>query len=200
MKALVIRVKDILLRTGPAWQAIKDEPATYRDVLLHYVAPLAAIPPAAAVAGRLLFDRNIADNSLSSSFAYLLMTNLIWYGMYVVNVFITGMIIAAVLTGAGSRWNGLRGLTLAAYSFTPLSLAGLTAVIPSLGWTLYPAILYALYLLYRGMMQLTGFPGTKAAWVALSSFSAAAIIVGVMNLFEYMFESYVTRGVFTLPG
>jgi hypothetical protein len=200
MKTLLIRVKNILLRPGPAWQAIKGEPATYRSILFSYVAPLAAIPPAAAIAGRLLFDRSIADNALASTFAYLLMTNLIWYGMYVVNVVITGMIIAAVLTGAGSRWNGLRGLTLAAYSFTPLSLAGLIAVIPSLGWTIYPAILYALYLLYRGIMHLNVFSGTKAAWVALSSFSAAAVIVGVMNFFEYMFESYVARGVFTIRG
>jgi hypothetical protein len=200
MKALVVRVKNVLLRPGPAWQAIKDEPATHRSVLLHYVAPLAAIPPAAAIAGRLLFDRNIAADSLSSSIAYLLMTNLIWYGMYIVNVVVSGMIIAAVLTGAGSRWNGLRGMTLAAYSFTPLSLAGLIAVIPSLGWTIYPAILYAIYLLYLGIMQLAGFPGTKSAWVALSSFSAAAVIVGVMNLLEYMFESYVARGVYTIRG
>ena len=196
MKTLLNRINNILIHPKDEWLAIKDEPPTLKEIF-KYAAILAAIPPAAAMAGRILFDRNIPDSALSSSFSSLLLTNMIWYGMYVVNVVITGMIIAAVLTIADSRWNGLRGFTIAAYSFTPLSLAGCFGVVPYLGWTIYPAILYGIYLIYLGITLLAGIPKQKAAWFALSSFSAAAVIVGVMNLFEYVLESFLVGKVFS---
>jgi len=196
MRSLFGRVKNLLIRPAPEWQEIRNESATYLTILVRIVLPLAAIPPLASIAGRILLDRSIPDSALSSSLSYVLATNLVWYGMYVVNIVITGIIIAAVLGATDSRWRGLRGFTLAAYSFTPLSLAGLFAVIPYLGWTLYPAILYGIYLLYLGITLLAGVPKTKGAWYALSSFSGAAVIVGVMNLSEYMFESFVARKFF----
>jgi len=196
MKTLLNRIKNIIIHPKDEWLAIKDEPPLHRKIF-KYAAILAAIPPVAAMAGRILFDRNIPDGSLSSSFSSLLLTNMIWYGMYVVNVVITGMIIAAVLAIADSRWNGLRGFTIAAYSFTPLSLAGCLAVVPYLGWTIYPAILYGIYLIYLGTTLLAGIPKKKAAWFALSSFSAAAVVVGVMNLFEYLLESFLVGKVFS---
>ncbi len=52
---------------------------------------------------------HIPDSALSSSFGSFMMTNMIWYGMYVVNVVITGMIIATVLSLTDSGWNGLEG-------------------------------------------------------------------------------------------
>ena len=196
MKTLLNRIYNILIHPKDEWLAIEDEPPTLKGIL-KFAAILAAIPPVAAIAGRMLFDRNIPDIALSSSFSSLLLTNMIWYGMYVVNVVVTGMIIAAVLTLADSRWNGLTGFTIAAYSFTPLSLAGCFAVVPYLGWTIYPAIVYGIYLIYLGITLLAGIPKQKAAWFALSSFSAAAVVVGVMNLFEYVLESFLVGKVFS---
>ncbi|HET6365526.1 MAG TPA: hypothetical protein VF819_00705 [Nitrospira sp.] len=40
---------------------------------------------------------------------------------------------------------------------------------------------------------------SKAAWYAVESFMAAGVTVGVLNLFEYLFESYLAR-TFILPG
>jgi len=182
MKTLLNRIKNILIHPKDEWLAIKDEPATHREIF-KYAASLAAIPPVAAMAGSILFNRNIRESALAFSISSLMMTNMIWYGMYILNVVITGMIIAAILSTADSRWSGLRGFTIAAYSFTPLSLAGFSAVMPYLGWTLYPAILYGIYLIYLGITRLAEIPKKKAAWFALSSFSAAAIILGIMNLF-----------------
>jgi Yip1 domain len=196
MKTLLNRISNILIHPKDEWLAIKDAPPTHKGIF-KYAATLAAIPPVAAMAGRIFFDRNISASALSSSFGSLLLTNMIWYGMYIMNVVITGMIIAAVLTIADSRWNGLRGFTIAAYSFTPLSLAGCFGVVPSLGWTIYPAILYGIYLIYLGITLLAGIQKQKAALFALSSFSAAAVIVAVMNLFEYVLESFLVGKVFS---
>ena len=89
MKALVSRVRNLLLRPGAEWQLIRDEPTTYLNILLRYVGILAVIPPIAAILGRVLFHSNIPDSALSSSFGYLVLTNALWYVMYVVNVVIT---------------------------------------------------------------------------------------------------------------
>ena len=196
MKTLLNRIYNILIHPRDEWLAIRDEPATHRDIF-KYAAILAAIPPVAAMAGSLLFNRNIRGSALAFSFSSLMMTNVIWYGMYILNVVITGMIIAAILSTADSRGSGLRGFTIAAYSFTPLSLAGGIAVMPYLEWTVYPAVLYGLYLLYLGITRLAEIPKTKAAWFTLSSFSAAAIILGIMNLFEYLLESFLVGKVFS---
>jgi hypothetical protein len=197
MKTALNRMKNILLKPGHEWLAIKDETPTHREIF-KYAAVLAAIPTVAAMAGRILFfNQNIRSGVPAFSISSLLFTTMIWYGMYILDIVITGMIITAILTPAGRSWSGLRGFTIAAYSFTPLSLAGCIALMPSLGWTLYPAILYGIYLIYRGITLLAEIPKKKAVWFALSSFSAAAVIVGIMNLFEYVVESFLVGKMFS---
>jgi hypothetical protein len=192
MKALTRRVGNILLQPRIEWQAINDEPATYGDILFRYVVILAVIPPAAAITGRFIFGWKISNGALQSSFGYLAFTNLLWYGMYVLNVVLAGAIIASIVTAPRSPWNGLRGFKLAAYSFTPLFIAGFIAVFPRMGWIVNVAIIYSVYLLYHGIIRLTGAGRKKAIGYAAASFLAVAVIVGVMNLFEYVFESFVT--------
>lgn len=196
MKALLRRVINILLRPGAEWEVIKDEPATYGRVIAAYVAPLAAVPPAAAVVGRFVFDRNIPDSALSLSLNYLLFTNLLWFGMNIVSVMITGAVVTAITAAAESRWRGVRGLQVAAYSFTPLFIAGFFAAIPFMAWSLVPAIVYGVYILYRGTRETLTIRGVKAAWFSGVTFFAAAVIVGVMNMFEYMLESLIAKRMF----
>jgi hypothetical protein len=196
MKTALNRMKNILLKPRQEWSAIRDQAPTHREIF-KYAAVLAAIPTVAAMAGRILFfDQGLRNGSPAVSLSSLLLTTMIWNGMYILNIVITGMIITAVIA-AGDSWRGLRGFTIAAYSFTPLSLAGCTAIIPYLDWTLYPAILYGLYLIYLGITLLAGIPKMKAAWFALFSFSAAAAIVGIMNLFEYVVESFLVGKLFS---
>jgi len=198
MTALLSRVRNILLSPGAEWRVIKDEPATYLSVIVRYVAPLAAIPPAAAILGRFVFDRNIPDSALALSLNYLLFTNLLWFGMNIISVMITGAVITAIMAATESRWSGVRGLQIAAYSFTPLFIAGFLASIPFMAWSLAPAVVYGVYILYQGTTALTTIQGMKAAWFTGVSFLAAAVIVGVMNMFEYMLESFVATKVFFL--
>ncbi len=196
MKALARRVNNILLHPGSEWQAIKGEPTTYADLLFSYVAILAAIPPAAAIAGRFIIDRKISNSVILSSFGYLAFTNLLWYCMSVLNVVIAGVIVTTIVTTPESRWNGLQGFKIAAYSFTPFYIAGVVAVFPHMSWIVYGAILYSVYLLYLGIISCSNAGRTQAIGYAVASFLCAAVIVGVVNLFEYMFETSVTSRMF----
>ena len=193
MKALLSRANNILLHPRAEWQAIRNETTTYPGIMLRYVSILSVIPPAAAVASRYIFGGNVPDSVLSSSPPYLLLSNVLWYGMYLVNVTITGTVIAAIIAAAESRWKSVNGMQLAAYSFTPLFVAGFIEVIPHMTWCVYIAILYGIYILYLGIRTLLGVRGTRAALYTAASAIAAAVIVGVTNLFEYVFESFILK-------
>jgi hypothetical protein len=193
MKSLLLRAKNILIRPRKEWLVIKEEPATYSSIISRYVGVLAALPPVAAIAGRIILDRNIPDAALASSISSLVLTNSLWYCMYVLNVMMVGAIISTIVTAPGSRWNSLQGLKIAAYSFTPLFIAGFIAAFPKMGWIVDVAIIYSVYLLYLGILSLAGIEKKQAIWYAIASFMSAAIIVGVMNLFEYFFESLVVN-------
>ncbi len=195
MKALLRRVSNILLHPNAEWRAIRDESATYPDIVLRYVGILSMIPPAAAVAGRYIFESSVSDSVLLSSPGYLILSNLLWYCMYIVNVVITGAVITWILVAVESRWRGLRGLQLAAYSFTPLFLAGFMAVIPHMKWCVPVALLYGVYILYLGMRTVLGVRGIRAALYAAASAAVAAVILGVSNLFEYVLESFIMKKV-----
>ena len=60
-------------------------------------------------------------------------------------------------------------------------------------WTVYVAILYSIYLLYLGIAGIAGTSKKQTAGYVVASFLAAAVLVGVMNLFEYFFESFVVN-------
>lgn len=189
MKSIIIRVKNILIRPQHEWQVIKDEKTTYRKIIFRYVGVLAMVPPAAALAGRIIFDSHIPNSALASSAGYLVLTNMLWYCMYVINVVIVGVIISAMVLRSESGWNGLQALKVAAYSFTPLFIAGFIVVLPRMGWVIQAAILYSVYLLYFGIIALGAMRKKQAAWYAAGCFLCSSIVVGIMNLFEYFFES-----------
>jgi len=193
MSHLFIRVKNILLRPGREWQVIKNEASPYRVVLFRYVTILAFVPPAAAVAGRLLCDHTIRSSSLGSSLTYVVVTNCVWYCMYILNVMIVGAILTLVINGPGQRIGYREGLQLSAYSFTPLCIAGCIAVIPKMGWIMDAAIVYSVYLLFLGIVAVAGIVKKQALWYALGSFLSAAVVVGIINLVEYVVESQVNR-------
>jgi hypothetical protein len=198
-KALLIRAKNILIRPKNEWYAIKDEMTTYKQIIVGYVAVLAAVPLATSVIETIALGSGAKHGDRFVSTGSLFMGYALWYVMIVVDIVILGAIINAFVTPSGSRRDGRVGLKVAAYSATPLFLVGIMVSIPRMGWLVYGALLYSVYLLYLGIRSLLGMERSKAAWYAVAAFMAAGVIVGVLNLFEYLFESYIAR-TFILPG
>jgi hypothetical protein len=164
MKARLSRMNNILLHPKTEWLVIRDEKATYPCIVLRYISILSVIPPAAFVAGRYLFDGNVPGSVLFLSPRHLMRSNVLWYCMYIMDVMIA--VVTSIMASAESRWRGVRGLQIAEYSFTPLFIAGFIAVIPHMTRCIHIAF-------------------------AAASITAAAVIVGVMNLFEYLLESFI---------
>lgn len=192
----ILRMKNMIIRPDNEWQTIKIEETSRAKVLAGYCAPLAAIPPVVVVADRFISGRNIVSNAVHSPFVYVLATNMVWYLVIILNMVITGMVITAVASRERSEWLGLRGLQLAVYSFTPLFLVSSLIVILKFNWLVYGAIVHSVYLLYLGIRTLYDAEKKKAAWDAAVSFTAAGVILGMLNMFEYMLESYIAGRVF----
>ncbi len=199
MKAFLIRAKNILISPKNEWRAIKGEPATYKQVIAGYVAVLAAVPLAISAIETIAFGSGVKHGDRFASIGSLFMRYALWYVMIVVDIIILGAIITAFVTPSGSQQDGRAGLKVAAYSATPLFMVGIVVSIPGMGWLAYGAVLYCVYLLYLGIRSLLDMEHSKAAWYAAASFMAAGVIIGVLNLFEYLFESYLAR-TFILQG
>jgi hypothetical protein len=196
MRAVLLRIRNILVKPRAEWQVIKAEETTYGNLVTGYCALISAIPPIAAVVERFIFNRGIVSNAVHSPFGYVIAANLLWYLVIMMNVVITGAVITAIVSRKEPGWVGLPGLQLASYSYTPLFLVGIFIIIPRLAWLIYPAILYSLYLLFLGIRTMTGLSKGRAAVYAVVSFIISGVIVGVLNGMEYVFESFLANKVF----
>jgi hypothetical protein len=192
MKGFLLRVKNILVRPQQEWKVIQEERTTYGQLIGEYVAVIAAVPPLSALAERLVFGRGIAG---SSPLGQVLALNVLWYFMIIINMVITSAVITAVAFSKEPWWFNLRGLQLASFSFTPLFLAGIPAIVPRLNWVFYPAIVYSTYLLYLGIRTMTGSGQGKAVARAAASFFAAVLIIGTLSGLEYVLESFLVAKV-----
>jgi hypothetical protein len=196
MRAVLLRIRNILVKPRAEWQVIKAEETTYGNLVTGYCALISAIPPIAAVTERFIFNRGIVSNAVHSPLGYVIAANLLWYLVIMMNVVITGAVITAIISRKEPGWTGLPGLQLACYSYTPLFLVGIFIIVPRLAWLIYPAILYSLYLLSLGIRTMTGLSMGKAAAYAGVSFIISGVIVGVLNGMEYVFESFLANKVF----
>jgi len=193
MKSVVKRAKNILISPKAEWLVIKDEPDSAGGIIYRYVMFLAMLPPLAVLVKSILSTNAAAARSPMS---YLVATNALWYLMNIVNVLIAGAVTTAFVFNALSRGDAVRGFKLAAYSFTPLFIAGIVIVAPGMGWFIYVAILYSVYLLYLGTCTVVELPKGSALWYATAMFTASGIIIAVLNLLEYFLESFVADKVF----
>jgi hypothetical protein len=173
--ALARRAVAVLCRPAATWEAVAGETTTPREVLLGYVAPLAAIPAVCGVIGGSLFGFSIADVGLRPGPVALILEGVAGYALTLVGVWLAGHGLAKLAGLFGGAADGGRGVRLAAYSGTALWLAGLFYLLPGLQ---IPAVLlgalWSLYLLYRGMPAVLGVPEDRL----LTCFATALILVG----------------------
>ena len=151
---LVHRVKAILLTPRAEWKVIEQEHDTLFDLLLTYVALLAAVPEVAHVIGQSLIGgyAPIVPNLVRAVIVYL-----VTFAM----VYIIAGVIDLLAPRFGAEKNFANAVKLSAYSHTPLWLAGIFLLIPGLNFLLILG-LYGFYLLWVGLPMLMKVPEDKA--------------------------------------
>lgn len=186
---LVDRIKNILLQPKTEWQAIAGEPTSVVDLYKGYVAPLAAIGPAASIVGMSLVGISLPfmGGTYRVPIVSAVTHGIASYVLALAAVFIIGLIVDALAPTFGGEKNQIQALKVVAYASTPSWIAGIVLLLPMLGIVGLLAALYSLYLLYLGLPPLMKAPQEKAvaytAVVVLVAFVVMAVFGALSNLF-----------------
>lgn len=175
--ALVDRVKNILLSPQTEWPTIAAESATVQSILTGYVLILAAIGPL-ALAIRFMGLGVIAAVSL--------------YVMAIVSTFLVSWVADMLAPSFGGEKNFVQSYKLVAYSVTASWVAGITNLVPFIGWlVMLVAFIYTLYTFYLGAPVLKKCSGEKAVVYTIVVL-VCAIVVGA--IFRLLFASLLFIG------
>jgi hypothetical protein len=152
--SLIERVKNLILSPGAEWVKISDEPQTPKDLIAKYMLPILVVPVVALVLGWglvgttdggevLSFKIKGWDVGFSKALIYLI-SNLL-------AVLLSALVVdhTASAFRSGKQFN--KTLQLVIYSWTPVWLAGIFSLIPSLSFLGILAFGYSAFILYHGV-------------------------------------------------
>jgi hypothetical protein len=178
------RVQSIILKPKKEWVRIKAEPATVRDLFRSYIMILAAVPAVSQFLGNILVGRRLPMIvgryrwPIASALANAVLT----YVLALAAVYLFALIVNELAPGFASTKSMTSALKLAAYSMTPVWVAGILYIVPGLSSLVLLASLYGFYVLYLGfttpMMET---PKDKVPAYLGISFVVAVVLFGVLG-------------------
>lgn len=192
---LIERVKNILITPKTEWDVINGETATPQSLLMGYVLPLAVVSAAGSLLSGLLWPG-------LWGFKYFLIKAIISFISAAVGFYISVYVIDLLAPSFGSEKNLNKSAQLAAYSNTPVWIAGLFSFIPVIGLlAILGGWVYSVYQLYLGVGPLKKTPEDKKVIylivIILVMFAVAMIIGAILGaiLFASMgFSGYRSWG------
>ena len=179
---IVERIKGILLRPESEWRVIAEEPGDPSDLFTFYVAILALVPALAWLIGASVVGITTADGTVRMPLIPGLFSAIFGYVVSFVAVGLMALVIEALARVFGGRSDFANALKLAAYSYTPLWLAGIFNLFPGLRF-LSVLGLYGLYLLWTGLPPLMRVTRARG-WCVLAAAACAvaiALLVGELQ-------------------
>jgi hypothetical protein len=177
---LIDRVKNILVTPKTEWDVIAAETTPPPALVTGYVLPLAAVAAVAAFIGQVLIGVSVPfAGTVRIGVLAGLMGLVFSVVMAVVMVFVVGFIADALAPSFGGQKDMNQAVKVAAYSYTPMWIVGILAIIPALGLLGILAAIYAIYLMFLGLPRLMKAPQDKAAGYT-AVVVIAAIVVGIV--------------------
>jgi len=185
MVPIAERVKDILLHPRGTWATIDKEQTTTEALYLHYIAPLAGLAALARLIGVAFVGFPVIDRPPFWQV-------LIWAALYFVFELLAVDIIAFVIDWLSPRLGcpeceglprHIQALKVAAYSRTPLWIAGLALIVPTLEVVAISiGALYSIYLLCLGIPELMKAPKHRVPVYAIVTLIAAGGVYGLIRI------------------
>jgi len=181
MENIINRVKQILVSPKTEWQTIEVENAPHIKVFTTYVVPLAIIPAIAAFIGYGLIGYSVLGVHVSNM-GWGLRQAIVQYITMLGGTYITAFVIDALATNFGARKDFDRAFSLVAYAYTPMFVAGIFYILPSLSWLASLAGLYGLYLLYIGLQPMMKAPAEKQTSYFVVSLIVTIVVAAVLSV------------------
>jgi uncharacterized membrane protein YwzB len=189
---IIDRIKGIILNPKKEWEIISQENTPSIVLLTNYLLPLALIPAIASFIGYGLIGYRVAFIGHVSGLAWGLKWAIMMFGNMLLGTYISAFIIDLLATNFGAEKNFDKSFSLVVYSYTPMMVAGILFLLPSL--QVLPALagLYGLYLLYIGIKPMMKSPDDKTTTYFIISLIVIIIVFGVL--------SSILRGLFIGRG
>ena len=175
---IVERVKSILVSPATEWPVIAAESTPTATLITGYVVPLAAVSAVAAFIGSSIVGVSLMGTAYRTPIAAGLAIAIWGIVMAVAGVFICAYVINAFAPTFGAAKSDAQALKVAAYSFTPVWVAGVLQILPVLGVLAILGALYAIYLLYLGLGIVMKAPDDKTV-----GYTAVVLIVVFIVMF-----------------
>jgi hypothetical protein len=152
---MISHVAGLFIRPHREWEEIRDTPETVSHLYFAHVLFLALIPPVSMYIGTTKVGWVIGDGApvMLTETSALVMSGLMYLAM-LVGVAVIGLFINWMATTYHSAPGIGRSIVFAAYTATPLFVAGLCALYPNVILTMVvgiAAVFYTVYLLYTGI-------------------------------------------------
>jgi hypothetical protein len=167
---ILSRAYGLLREPKKEWEQIKAEETTIPNILIGYVAPLAAIPPICDLIGSTLFNRLLTIEP-GEALIRAVVTWVVSIGL----VFFLGVLVNVVADNFDGDKDDLAAQKIAAYSLTPSFLSGVFSLWPPLWWISLFALAAMVYIMYRGLPILMKAPPDRALSYAATVTVAAAV-------------------------
>jgi hypothetical protein len=190
--SIVDRVKAIILKPAAEWGVIEQETTSTAELFKKYAIPLAAITPIASFIGMSFVGISLGMfGTIRVPIGTGLVNAIVTFVLMLVGVFAVAQIVNALAPSFGAQKSPAQALKVAIYSYTPVWIAGVLTILPSLGLLTALAGLYGIYLFYLGLQQLMKCPKEKAV-----SYTAAVagIAIAIMIVMTFIGRSIVGSG------
>ncbi len=156
------------------WEQIRAEETTIPNILIGYVAPLAAIPPICDLIGQAIFN-----SALQAPIGDALIRALVTWAVSIGLVFFLGVLVNVIAEQFEAEKDDLSAQKIAAYSLTPAFLSGVFSLWPPLWWLSLIALAAMVFLMFRGLPILMKAPPETALGYA-AAVTVAAMVAGIV--------------------
>ena len=169
------------------WKAIREESESVSKLYFGHILLLALIPTAAAFYGTTQVGWQVGGSQLIKlTTGSALQLCALAYVAMLAGIYIIGKFIDFFAATYDVRESTPRGVTLAAYTATPIFLLGVIAVYPNIWVNMAvgtAAIAYAVYLLYEGLPILMKIPEERGFMFASSVLTVGLVMfVGLLAI------------------
>jgi hypothetical protein len=171
---ILSRAYGLLREPKKEWEQIRAEETTVPNILLGYVAPLAAIPPICDLIGSSLFN-----SMLQADPGEALIRAVVTWAVSIGLVFFLGVLINALAENFDAQKDDLAAQKIAAYSLTPAFLSGIFSLWPPLWWLSLVALAAMVFLMFRGLPILMKAPQETALGYA-ATVTIATMVAGIV--------------------
>ncbi|GHS94376.1 hypothetical protein FACS1894207_2470 [Bacteroidia bacterium] len=157
---VVARVKNILLSPKTEWETIDKENKPQGKMLTGYLLLLAAVPAVVSLLGYFLYGI-FGDLPFGMAFGMGFKVAIMMYAVIVGGVFLTALVANLFADKFGSVKDFNKAFSMAAYTWTPICVAGILLIYPTLFlfwvWVII-GVLYGIFLIYTGIQPLLKTP------------------------------------------